>query len=494
VFDRAQPKPYRDAPVVFWFDLDLEVGSWMHEKQCERYVKELWSDYVDDYGAADPLRAPPDTYGFTFTDARWNDEAGNARLKLLFEAYDAKGVRPNAIAFDLYKFSSSPDGPWAWLKDLAQSLDHAHVADGVPLFVEETSYNSRVMAGMFRRARAPETVGGLGLNIRHVVQWPKEMNTGSLRAFSVATTERYDNFLKGPAFDFDGDGRADRAIWRPSQRRFYLESSLKPENVLRSRVFAEGAKPAPGDYDGDGLWDFAVWRRLGLDTRFEIEFSDGSEDRIVDFHGLAAIHAVLGDFDGDGRHDPAVYDAKAARGGHWSIARSRDGRQDVRFGGASDIPVPFDWRGDRIAGIAAFRAATMEILRSGATTFQFGLPNDDPVVSDYDGDGIEDFAVRRSGNDTWYIRQSSNLQVVATRFGCASDIPVPADYDGDLKTDLAIFRPRMACGDDIAMRSWQYQSSATLETVTLPPFGLAGDIPVQAAYLACGQSECGYAR
>jgi hypothetical protein len=214
----------------------------------------------------------------------------------------------------------------------------------------------------------------------------------------------------------------------------------------------------------------------------------------VDFHGFAATHAVLGDFDGDGHHDPAVYDAKAAGGGRWSIEQSRDGRRDVRFGGGLDIPVPFDWQGDRATGIAVFRSATMEILRSGATTFHFGLVNDDPIVSDYDGDGIEDFAVHRSENNTWYIRQSSNQQVVATRFGCAGDIPVPADYDGDLKTDLAVFHPRTVCGDDAAIRTWQYRSSATGETMTLPPFGLVGDIPVQAAYLTCAKSECGYSR
>ena len=160
------------------------------------------------------------------------------------------------------------------------------------------------MAGFFRRARAETSVGGLGLNIRHVMQWPKESNTEAFSAFTVATTERYENFLVGPAFDYDGDGRADRAIWRPSERRFYVEPSSSPSEVRQSRVFPEGSHPAPGDYDGDGLWDDAAWIQVGSDTRFEIIHSSGAPDRSVVFDGFSATHAVSGDFDGDGRHDP----------------------------------------------------------------------------------------------------------------------------------------------------------------------------------------------
>lgn len=326
------------------------------------------------------------------------------------------------------------------------------------------------------------------------MQWPKESNTEAFSAFTVATTERYENFLVGPAFDYDGDGRADRAIWRPSERRFYVEPSSSPSEVRQSRVFPEGSHPAPGDYDGDGLWDDAAWIQVGSDTRFEIIHSSGAPDRSVVFDGFSATHAVSGDFDGDGRHDPGVYAAEAAGAGCWLIARSRDGRQELHLGRAGDIPTLFGWRGDRSTGFALFRPSSLEVLRRGSATFRFGSPDDDPVTADYDGDGIEDYGVRRSQDRTWYIRQSSDQRVVVTRFGCANDVPVAADFDGDLKVDLAIFRSDENCLDDLAEHSWQYRSSMTQRSVTLPPFGRAGDVPVQAAYRACANSGCEYPR
>jgi hypothetical protein len=58
--------------------------------------------------------------------------------------------------------------------------------------------------------------------------------------------------------DFDGDRRADVAIYRPSAAQYWITRSLDSQTF--AVPFNIGDKPVPGDYDKDGTTDIAVWR------------------------------------------------------------------------------------------------------------------------------------------------------------------------------------------------------------------------------------------
>jgi hypothetical protein len=58
--------------------------------------------------------------------------------------------------------------------------------------------------------------------------------------------------------DWDGDGRADLAVWRPSTGTFYIQ--LSAGGVIVQPWGTSGDVPVRGDFDGDGKSDFTVYR------------------------------------------------------------------------------------------------------------------------------------------------------------------------------------------------------------------------------------------
>lgn len=261
----------------------------------------------------------------------------------------------------------------------------------------------------------------------------------------------------GSISDFDGDGRADVAVYRGGV--WYLQQSA------RGFATAEFGLPTdrimPQDYDGDGKSDFAIYR----DGTWWTMNSSDSRVQAVQW-GLSGDVAQPGDYDGDGLADFAVF-----REGIWYVRHSTGSYRYENFGLAADKPVAADYDGDRKIDLAVFRSGVwyFQLSRDGFRAVQFGLDGDLPVPADYDGDGKTDVAVYRAG--VWHVLQSSNNQYRAQQFGFQSDKPVPADYDGDGRADIAVYRD----GD--------WYLFCTTQGLTVTQFGLASDSPIPAAYI-----------
>ncbi len=259
--------------------------------------------------------------------------------------------------------------------------------------------------------------------------------------------------------DFDGDGKSDISVFRPSNGFWYI---MKSSGGFSSVQWGQKDDSlVPGDYDGDGKTDVAVYRfgfipGGGETNTWHIRRSSDNTSfaRPWGRSGGSFETPVPADYNGDGKIDLAVYfvsDVFPDSGGYRILQSSTDSGVYRQWGFNVDRRVQADYDGDGKADLAVFRynsstgsteAGIWYILQSsnGAMRIEyFGLPTDKLVPADYDGDGMEDIAVFRPSNGFWYILKSTG-GVSSTHFGISTDIPVPGDYDGDGKDDIAVFR------------------------------------------------------
>lgn len=344
--------------------------------------------------------------------------------------------------------------------------DNNGQGNGVTQFTRVYNNNTNV------NLTAPSTAGGNNFQrwLRDGVDFTTSLTANFVMDANHTMTAVYSGNTQ---FDFDGDGRTDQSVWRPSTGVWQIKNSSNGSTTSVGWGVT-GDKIVPGDYDGDGKTDIAIWRP-STGQWFIINSSDGSIRTVA--WGVTGDVPVPGDYDGDGRADIAVW--RPSNGVWFIINSSNTSVTTVGWGVNGDVPVAADYDGDGKSDIAIWRPSTgvWFIIKSsnGSTLIQgWGVPGDKVVPGDYDGDGKTDIAIWRPSTGAWFIMNSADSSIRVQGWGVSTDILVPGDYDGDGRTDIAVWRPSSG--------TWFIVNSSNGST-SMVVWGVNGDMPVPSAYV-----------
>ncbi len=177
--------------------------------------------------------------------------------------------------------------------------------------------------------------------------------------------------------DYDGDGLIDICEIKTSDENInwvWKINNGKGDWIVNSPIsfgVSSTDKWVTGDFNGDGKSDLAVMRPgTGALATWYIDFSpsEGKFDAKGQF-GLSGDIPLAGDFNGDGIDDLTVYRPST---GKWYVAfSSLTGYPEfdmplaingISFGTSADMPLVGDFNGDGYADMALYRSSTNQIL------------------------------------------------------------------------------------------------------------------------------------
>lgn len=239
----------------------------------------------------------------------------------------------------------------------------------------------------------------------------EKQETGYIKIFPAANV----------AFDRNGDGKTDVAVYRPSDASWHFA-----DGSAITGFGSEDSWPLLGDFDGDGHSDISYFNPEKNDLKIR-----GKSSLVL---GEGWMEPVPGDYDGDGRTDLAIYHPESGQVKVYCFLEGKTVNQFKLSPGG--FPFSGDWDGDGIDSLALYFYESGRWVVDGKVVLTTSNLDDVPVAADFDGDSDTDVAFFRPQEGKWIIEGRGELF-----FGQEGDVPVPGDYNGDGKAEIVVYRP-----------------------------------------------------
>src|SRR5207253_2105772 len=149
------------------------------------------------------------------------------------------------------------------------------------------------------------------------------------KSFSVSVADNPKLRWGANRNDYENVGKTNVALYRPSTAQWFVRTSsggflVDPATNLAPKFGAINTDvPIPADYDGDGKADFAVYRKSTAQWLMTPSNpSPTNLPRVVAIGNANQDEPVAADYDGDGKVDMAVYRRSTSS---WLIIQSTQG-------------------------------------------------------------------------------------------------------------------------------------------------------------------------
>jgi len=299
---------------------------------------------------------------------------------------------------------------------------------------------------------APATEGDYNIFVRVLPESPSLLadtnpgdnvaqRTGVLRVRSTGLNYQVFN-------DYDGDGMSDLGVYRGM--RWSIRSVDGHVMCAEAKVFDGAGRPVLGDLDGDRRSDPMVFDSAS--RRWQILLS-GSGYRLLGggFGRGDGDTALVADYEGVGREGAGHMlnlSVVSEGSGRWMVLKAGGVLTEWNWGAPGYEPVIGDYDGDGCWDMAVYQETTglwyIRTLNGQMLVVGAGLGGSEysPVPGDYDGDGCWDVAIYGRTTGRWFIYSLAHRIFLGwgILWGAPGLEPVMGDYDGDGKWDMGLYQ------------------------------------------------------
>ena len=168
-----------------------------------------------------------------------------------------------------------------------------------------------------------------------------------------------------------------------------------------------GDLPVAGDWDGDGRDEIGIYRPSTHTWMFDFNMDGQADDTLLLGEPKKGAVPIAGDWDGNGSDDPGFYNPD----GTWQLFNLSDPKYArlVSFGAPGEAPITGDWNGNGIDTIGTYQATTGVVKLanrlqaapqvSRSYTVQASSKNTTLYAADWYGIGKDSIALIEG--DTW---------------------------------------------------------------------------------------------